>query len=366
MYRANPILPDPPDAPSGPFTRDVVKLGLGFAVALFLVSSFVWSLVGFDPVASALGKLIGLGVDSLLAITITVILWLLRDFALGLKAIAACLLSLALAPLSALADRGLQLYYMAPVVPPIDPTYIAQVVIFTTSELFGWSCLYLALQYSRQIRAAERRIAAAQQQAIGAQMRALHYQVNPHFLYNTLNSLAGLIEEDQRAVACDMILKLGDYLRQTLTLDPEHDIPLGDEIALQMLYIGIEQIRFSDRLNVRLDVDPATRDLLVPPLILQPLIENAMKHGISRVTGRADLVIGARQSPDGQLHLRVENTAPSPDLAAPDPAAPEGLGIGLANVRDRLAMLWPGLAALETGPAEGGRHCTELVFPGRR
>lgn len=340
------------------FGREVVVLGLAFAATLFVVSSVVWGIVGVDPIESALGKMIGIGGDAVLATLITLVLWRIRAFSLGIKALVACLLSLSAAPVSGMLDWAIHMAFVWPEPVPFNPQYFAQVVVFTTSELFGWSCLYLALQYNAQVRASERRLAAMREEALSAQMRALQYQVNPHFLFNTLNSIAGLMEEGSTETARDMVLRLASFLRRTLALDPMADVRLDSEIALQLDYLGIEETRFSDRLDVSLDVDPSLGSARVPGLILQPLVENAVKHGVARTPGPAVLILGARRSDDGSLRLWVENSVPLSDANQP-----EGMGIGLANVVSRLATRYAGAAECVTVPAGPGRNRVEIRMP---
>lgn len=349
--------PRPHRAPA--FGREVIVLGLCFAAALFVISSVIWGLVGIDPVRSALPKLVGLSADALIAIAISLVLWRLAERRLSLKAWLACLMSLAGATLSALVDRGLQLFMTRPDPAPFDPQYFVSVLTFTTAELFGWSCLYLALQYSAQIRETERRLAEARQQATAAQLRALQYQVNPHFLFNTLNSVAGLIEEGASGPASDMVLRLAAFLRRTLALDPSADLRLRDEIALQLDYLEIEKARFPDRLQLDLRLGPDTETALVPALIMQPLVENAIKHGIARTPGHTLLEIAAELSADGSLRLWVENPVPRDG----DADAPDGMGIGLRNVAARLAARHPGGSAFRAEIVAPNRLRVELRLP---
>ncbi|MCB1351424.1 MAG: histidine kinase [Rhodobacteraceae bacterium] len=351
----------PGPGPMSAFSREVKILGLSFALVLFVIASIVWGLAGIDPVETAIPKLVGILGDALLAVTITLVLWRIRHLSLGLKALAAIAMSLAAAPVSALIDWGFHAVCVYPEPVPFNPEYFAQVVVFTTSELFGWSCLYLALQYSAQVRASERHLAAVRQQATEAQLRALQYQVNPHFLFNTLNTISGLIEEGENRSANEMVLGLAGFLRKTLALDPLSDLPLGAEIALQRDYLRIEETRFSDRLSVRIDVAPAAQRALVPALLLQPLIENAIRHGVARTPGRAELEIGARIEPGETLAIWVEN--PVPEAGG---ATATGLGIGLRNVGERLSARHPGHAtSCAFGPAGPGRVRVELRMPFR-
>ncbi len=346
-----------PAALSSAFGPEVRLLAAAFAAALFVVASIVWWVAGVDPLMSAPGKLVGIFGDALLAATITLVLWKIRERKLGVKAIVAATLSLAASPVSAFIDWCITYWYTWPASPPVNPAYVAQVVIFTTSELFGWSCLYLALQYSAEVRERERRMAALREEALNAKMQALHYQINPHFLFNTLNSIAGLVEEGQNGPAREMVLRLARFLRTTISLDPMTETTLESEVNLQLAYIGIEEARFSDRMTVEVDVDPLVRSARVPALILQPLVENAIKHGVARTPGPAMILIGATAHA-GRLRIFVENSVPS-DERPPH----EGLGIGLANVASRLAARFGGDAECRMLPACPGRIRVEISMP---
>ena len=333
--------------PTTAFPREVRILGLTFALTLFVIASLIWGLAGADPIETAIPKVFGIAGDALLAVGITLVLWRIRQYTLGIKALAAIAMSLAAAPVSAMIDWGIHIVCVWPEPVPFNPEYFAQVVIFTTSELFGWSCLYLALQYSAQVRATERHMADLRQQATDAQMRALRYQINPHFLFNTLNAISGLIEEGARQGANDMVLRLAGFLRTTLTLDPLSDLRLEDEIALQRDYLRIEEVRFADRLSVEVLIEPAARQALVPALILQPLVENAIRHGVAATPGRAEIVIRAMVDithqtfamgdTRGLVSIWIENPVPVDGAVGRD-----GTGIGLRNVAERLAARYPG------------------------
>lgn len=339
------------------FGREVRMLGAAFAVVLFVVASIVWGIAGVDPVQSALGKIVGIAGDAVLAALITWVLWRIRARPLGVKAIVACFLSLGASPVSALVDWIVSSCYASMPV-PVNPAYIAQVVIFTTSELFGWSCLYLALQYSAEVREKERRLAALREEALSAKMRALHYQINPHFLFNTLNSVAGLIEEGASQPAREMVLRLAGFLRSTIALDPLSEIPLQEEVDLQLAYLGIEEVRFADRMSVHVDIEPAVRRARIPALLLQPLVENAVKHGVARTPGAAKVTIAARTEADGRICLTVENSMP-----ASGEGGSEGLGIGLANVANRLAARFGKAADCRRMVTAGGDNRIEIRMP---
>jgi LytS/YehU family sensor histidine kinase len=185
--------------------------------------------------------------------------------------------------------------------------------------------------------------------AQSAELRALRYQVNPHFLFNTLNSLSSLIMTGKGDAAERMILNLATFFRTSLTGDPTEDVPLADEIQLQRLYLDIETVRFPERLIVAIDLPDDLRSACVPGLILQPLVENAVKYGVSRARRPVTIRISARTSA-GRLQLVVED-----DGEPIGNDGSEGTGVGLRNVRDRLMARY-GAAGHSTWTArpEGG------------
>ncbi len=148
--------------------------------------------------------------------------------------------------------------------------------------IVAWGVLYVALSYAAKVGHAERRAAAYRSEAQAAQLRALRYQINPHFLFNTLNSLSTLVLRQRTQEAERMIMNLATFFRTSLTNDPSADVPLSDEIRMQRLYLDIEQIRFPERLSVVVDVPEELENAHVPGLILQPVVENAIKHGVAR------------------------------------------------------------------------------------
>jgi LytS/YehU family sensor histidine kinase len=225
-------------------------------------------------------------------------------------------------------------------------------ILFWFGPYLGWSALFLALQYSSEVVERERQLSELRELAYGAQMRALRYQINPHFLFNTLNALATLIEEGEVKNAERMVLSLSAFLRSTLALDPMQDITLDDELDIQARYLDIERERFSDRLTVVMEVPNELRPAKVPSLILQPLVENAVKHGV----GSLDRAVRIRISADSDrniLSIHIDNDALEHAL----PSASTGLG--LRNVADRLAARFGEAGRLtSTRTAEGGFRAT--------
>jgi LytS/YehU family sensor histidine kinase len=222
----------------------------------------------------------------------------------------------------------------------------------------AWGALFLALSYAAAVRTAEREAAGYRAAARDAELRALRYQVNPHFLFNTLNSLSSLILKDQPDEAEKMILNLSTFFRTSLTADPTEDVPLAEEIRLQRLYLDIEAVRFPERLIVQIDVPGVLDNACVPCLILQPLVENAIKYGVSRAKRPVTLRISAREDSHG-LVLSVE------DDGEPlgDDAKLHGAGVGLKNVTDRLRARFGEEATCRYGPLPNGGFGVTLFMP---
>jgi Histidine kinase len=211
---------------------------------------------------------------------------------------------------------------------------IAGVVLYAESL-----AAHYFLQVFDAVGQAQRRVLASQVEAREAELRALRAQINPHFLFNSLNSISALTGSDPEA-ARRMCQLLGDFLRTSLTLGGREHITLAEEIGLADRYLSIEQVRFGDRLRVQREVDPGALRCQVPPLLIQPLIENAVKHGVAdRVEGGTIRITAHRR--DTLLEVVIENPR--------DPEAPprRGAGVGLDNVRKRLETLDPQRSRVE-------------------
>jgi LytS/YehU family sensor histidine kinase len=223
---------------------------------------------------------------------------------------------------------------------------------------FSWTTAYLALSYSITLQEQERHAAQLRVQAQEAQNRALRYQINPHFLFNTLNAIAALVR-DSPAKAEEMVVQLSDFFRRSLAINPMEDLTLAQEVDLQRLYLEIERTRFPDRLRFDVALESGSAQALVPALLLQPLVENAVKHGVARSEGSTCIRIRARL--DGPvLEIVVEN-----DAKAEGPGS-SGEKVGLRNVAERLRSRFGHEAILTTGDiAEGGFRNT-LRIPLRR
>ncbi len=177
-----------------------------------------------------------------------------------------------------------------------------------------------------------------------AQLKALKAQVNPHFLFNSLNSISALTSIDSRR-AREMCIRLSDFLRSSLKLGERSFIRFSEELALAETYLGVEQIRFGERLRVVHDIDPLCAHCEVPPLVIQPLVENAVKHGVATLVSGGIISISAHFSA-GSVRIVVENNFD------PDAPSEEKSGFGIANVRNRLRTNYGAAASLEVAVVE--------------
>ena len=226
----------------------------------------------------------------------------------------------------------------------------------------AWSAFYLANQVQAEVHGAERRAAEAESAAHSAQVRALRYQVNPHFLFNTLNSLSSLIIAGRADEAEAMVLKLSTFFRSSLTLDATADISLAEEIALQRLYLDIEKVRFPRRLKAEFDIPEELESARLPALLLQPIVENAIKHAVSPTRDKVTLQITAREAGPGRFTIEVSNSGGRP-APAKNGNGVEGTGVGIANVCQRLSARFGSMAKCAYGPRGDGGYSVLLTLP---
>jgi len=208
-----------------------------------------------------------------------------------------------------------------------------------SNDLIGFTVIVGLYSFYQRLRIAQaQQLAAAElrTELVQAQLENLRLQLQPHFLFNTLNTISSVMYEDVRA-ADAMITQLSDLLRLTLQASRTHEIPLAEELQITRLYLDLMQKRFENKLRVSYAIDPSLSETLVPQLILQPLLENSLRHGMKSGNGAMELSIAAHRE-NGSLILQVCDTGCG--LAANDPAQLFGRGLGLSNIRDRLAHLY--------------------------
>jgi LytS/YehU family sensor histidine kinase len=214
-----------------------------------------------------------------------------------------------------------------------------------------------AFAYYVEARDREAQAARLHGQLSEARLNALRMQLQPHFLFNSLNAILVLVRDQESTRAARMLELLSDMLRQVLRSDQSHETTLEEELSLIAQYLAIEQVRFSDRLQIRFEVPAELRLAIVPRFILQPLVENALRHGVAERSDSALIEIGAHQVGE-ELELWVRDDGPGP-------ADPRGTGVGLENTRARLVTLYGERAALELSAAPEGGTIARIRIPYR-
>ncbi len=222
--------------------------------------------------------------------------------------------------------------------------------------LLAWSSTYFALLAGVQAQAAQRREEQFRSAAKAAELRSLRYQVNPHFLFNTLNSLSALVMTGKADSAETMIQTISRFYRHSLATEPTADVALRDEFDLQKLYLDIEAVRFPTRLVCVFDLPEELEECRVPGMILQPLVENSVKYAVSAVSRPVTVTLAAREEFD-RLVITVGDDGPGVPQGTT-----HGFGIGLANVRDRLEARFGPDIGFVSAPVPGG-YCTEIRIP---
>jgi signal transduction histidine kinase len=224
-------------------------------------------------------------------------------------------------------------------------------------SFIAWCAIVFAMGYDEEVREKTLRLAQTQALAAESQNQMLRYQINPHFLFNTLNALSSLILQKDTERAEKVVLSLSKFLRVSLEKDPRDKIALAEEIETQRQYLSIEEIRFGARLRFEEHIPAVLADALVPSLILQPLVENAVKYGVARSTVPVRVTIAAEVMGE-RLKITV-----SDDGAHDIDAAPVRLGVGLENVRRRLEALYGAAGRLTCGPGDRQGFVAAVELP---
>lgn len=388
---------DPQTVPGVPL-RTVILSVMGLWATYFLLATLRWGVMDYGYSIEMLAPRTAVTV---VGIFVTLVLWLLlRLFdarAIWIKAIAAILLSMPAAILLAQTNMmvfsGMQetlnnnlsagergsdgLFTELPgdentkdgAADPHDAriegakadeaVYLERIALLAFSHYFlmlAWCSLYFALVAVGQVRLAERREQQFRNAAKAAELRSLRYQVNPHFLFNTLNSLSALVLTNKPARAEQMIQTISNFYRRSLADDPTGDVALEQEFDLQRLYLDIETVRFPERLRCVFDLPEDLAEARVPGMILQPLVENSVKYAVSAVNRPVTITISAREEFD-RLVITVSDDGPGTPTGGE-----HGFGIGLANVRDRLEARFGNDVVLASGSVPGG-YKSEIRIP---
>ncbi|WP_111979263.1 sensor histidine kinase [Algibacillus agarilyticus] len=204
-------------------------------------------------------------------------------------------------------------------------------------NILCWSGLYFGIKYYQLLQLERQKALQATTMAHQAQLKMLRYQLNPHFLFNTLNAISTLVLMQENKTANNMVTRLSDFLRYSLDSDPIKKVELSQEVQALKLYLDIEKVRFEDRLQVNWDIEPSCKDALVPSLLLQPLIENSIKYGVSQLIDGGTITVSAKQH-QNQLWLELMDNGPGTPISKGQ-FVRQG-GVGIPNIRDRLLSLY--------------------------
>lgn len=353
----------------GRITRGEFLTLLGVAVfSELLTVGWIVALVGGEGGQATWAQSIGLAAADLLSLAwlpVPLFFWFDRHPLTGeqrsrnllLRALGATLLLPISAWASGAASRYAGMWFGVPhdVLAAIDATGFPEDLFWSSCNMFGASMAYLILRRLHDARDLEQRHGELQRLALEAQLSALAAELRPHFLFNALNNLAELVHQDP-ARAEAMLLHLSSLLQASLTTHRQRTVPLSQELALVNDYLAVQQMRFEDRLQVRMDVDDALLGAPVPPMLLQPLVENAVVHGIEGRVGASMLHLSVRAVAGG-LEVQLDDDGPGP-LGS----SRQGTGTGLRNVHERLAALYGTAAkvALTARPEGGSRVSLRL------
>ena len=245
-------------------------------------------------------------------------------------------------------------------------------IYFIDLVLLGaWSALYYAINFFLQVEEQADRLERLEAQATSAQLAMLRYQLNPHFLFNTLNSISTLVLLKQSETANAMLTRLSSFLRHTLVTQPGGKVTVAQEMETLQLYLGIEQMRFEERLRSDFRVEPDAAKAQLPAMLLQPLVENAIKYGVSPQEEGAEIAIVA-QLVGPRLRVTVSDTGPGMTMnnieaglpaVRPTHARRDSTGVGLANIRDRLAQAYGEEHRFEIRSPESGGFSVLIELP---
>ncbi|HEX7876188.1 MAG TPA: histidine kinase [Sphingobium sp.] len=221
--------------------------------------------------------------------------------------------------------------------------------------LGAWSALYYAINFYLTVEEQADQLLHLESQASSAQLAMLRYQLNPHFLFNTLNSISTLVLLKQTDRANAMLSRLSSFLRYTLINEPTAQVTIEQEVETLKLYLEIEKMRFEDRLRPAFNIDPAVAQARLPSLLLQPLVENAIKYAVTPREEGAEISITAQPAGEN-VRIVVSDSGPGliDGFARPNTLVSEGTGVGLANIRDRLIQAFGERQSFETRSTPGG------------
>ncbi|MDQ2877876.1 MAG: histidine kinase [Pseudomonadota bacterium] len=244
--------------------------------------------------------------------------------------------------------------------PSLNLALLLGTIFLNFTVLAGWSALYFGINFYLIVEDQIDQLQRLESQASTAQLTMLRYQLNPHFLFNTLNSISTLVLLKQTERANTMLSRLSSFLRYTLANEPTAHVTIAQEVETLKLYLEIEKMRFEDRLRPRFDIDARVAKARLPSLLLQPLVENAIKYAVTPQEEGAEIAVVARLAGE-KVQIAVSDTGPGLQGKKPRPSL--STGVGLANIKERLAQAYGPEARFETRSIPGGGFQVEIELP---
>ena len=250
--------------------------------------------------------------------------------------------------------------FLASSTPGITVARLLVSVYITFTVLFGWSALYFGINFYLIVEEQSDQMQALEMQASSAQLAMLRYQLNPHFLFNTLNSISTLVLLKQTERANAMLSRLSSFLRYTLANEPTAHVTVQQEVETLKLYLEIEKMRFEARLRPSFDIDPRAERARLPSLLLQPLVENAIKYAVTPQEEGADIAVTVRLAGE-RVQIAVSDSGPGLRDGQMQPSL--STGVGLTNIRERLAQAYGPDHRIDTRSAPAGGFSVEIEIP---
>ena len=302
-------------------------------------------------------------VESIVGYCITLLLSTLYGHYRGLKRITAIPLTIATLAAAAVLYAILDAFTFSFIkldTPGIDLALLFGTIFLNFTVLSGWSALYFGINFYLIVEEQIDQMQALETQASSAQLAMLRYQLNPHFLFNTLNSISTLVLLKQTERANAMLSRLSSFLRYTLANEPTAHVTLAQEVETLKLYLEIEKMRFETRLRTSFEIDPRALKARLPSLLLQPLVENAIKYAVTPREEGADIAVAARLAGE-RVQITVSDTGPGLIEHTNRPTL--STGVGLANIRERLAQSFGPDHRFETRSNPGDGFSVEIEIP---
>ena len=250
--------------------------------------------------------------------------------------------------------------FLASSTPGITLARLLVSVYITFTVLFGWSALYFGINFYLIVEEQSDQMQALEMQASSAQLAMLRYQLNPHFLFNTLNSISTLVLLKQTERANAMLSRLSSFLRYTLANEPTAHVTVQQEVETLKLYLEIEKMRFESRMRPSFDIDPRAERARLPSLLLQPLVENAIKYAVTPQEDGADIAVTVRLAGE-RVQIAVSDSGPGLRDGQIQPSL--STGVGLTNIRDRLAQAYGPDHRFDTRSTPAGGFSVEIEIP---